>query len=604
MKLKLERIDTDWSTLVKQHPRLAWGLSIAGLLLLGGIAFLWNLGTIGLIDETEPLFAEAARQMTVTGDWITPYFNEATRFDKPPLVYWLMAIGYYIVGTNEWAVRLPSALSAIALMGLTFYVLRRYTPTDADSRSVWIPWLSAAIGASAIALNPLSVIWGRTGVSDMLLLGCMGSALLAFFLGYATNRTEAPRFPNRWYWAFYILVALAILAKGPVGIVLPGLIVLAFALYLGKFGELWREMRPLLGLLAIAAIAVPWYVAVILANGRDYIETFFGYHNFERFTHVVNNHAGPWYFYFPVVLAGFAPWSVFVPMALSRVRVWRRKDWQATPRSRQLGLFAFFWFAVIFIFFTAAATKLPSYVLPLIPAGAIAIALLASAEFSNSPPARIPMQLTRWANVALFVALGITIYSLPRWLGYDPAAPDFNEALEASKLPLIGGIVWGVAAVAGIGALLTRRKSWLWGINLVGFLAFSILTIHPAYLLLDRHRQLPLRQIATTIERVERAGEPIAMVGFEKPSLVFYTQKPIAFFSNIESTIAYLIERSHNSSQPESVLLIGNPHRLEEVQEDLALQPSQYIEIDEKGAYQLVRVSTASPLNWGRDPEN
>lgn len=599
MKLKLERIDTAWSTLVKQHPAIAWGLSIAGLLLLGGIAFLWNLGTIGLVDETEPLFAEAARQMTVTGDWVTPYFNEATRFDKPPLVYWLMAIGYYVIGTNEWAVRLPSALSAIALMGLTFYVLHRYTP----SQSVSIPWLSAGLGASAIALNPLSVIWGRTGVSDMLLVGCMGSALLAFFLGYATNRTEAPRFPSRWYWAFYVLVALAILAKGPVGIVLPGLIVLAFALYLGNLGQLWREMRPLLGLLAIAAISLPWYVAVILANGRDYIDTFFGYHNFERFTQVVNHHAGPWYFYFPVVLAGFAPWSVFVPMALSRVRIWQRKEWQATPRSRQLGLFAFFWFAVIFIFFTAAATKLPSYVLPLIPAGAISIALLASAEFSNSPPARIPMQLTRWANVALFVALGIAIYSLPRWLGYDPAAPDLNEALKASKLPLIGGIVWGLAAVAGIGALLTRRKSWLWGINLVGFLAFLILTIHPAYLLIDRHRQLPLRQIATTIDRLERSGEPIVMVGFEKPSLVFYTHETIAFFSNTERTMAYLIERSHNSSQPESVLLVGNPDRLEDIQEDLALQPSQYREIDERGAYQLVRVSTASPLNWAIDPE-
>jgi 4-amino-4-deoxy-L-arabinose transferase-like glycosyltransferase len=188
-------------------------------------------------------------------------------------------------------------------------------------------------------------------------------------------------------------------------------------------------------------------------------------------------------------------------------------------------------------------------------------------------------------------------------LGYDPAAPDFNEALEASKLPLIGGIVWGLAAVAGIGALLTRRKSWLWGINLVGFVAFLILTIHPAYLLLDRHRQLPLRQIATTIDRLERSGEPIVMVGFEKPSLVFYTQKSIAFFSNTERTMAYLIERSHNSSQPESVLLVGNPDRLEDIQEDLALQPSQYREIDKRGAYQLVRVSTASPLNWAIDPE-
>ncbi|HAO11731.1 MAG TPA: glycosyltransferase, partial [Planktothrix sp. UBA8407] len=84
-------------------------LSLLWLCAIASLAFLWNLGNIGLVDETEPLFAEAARQMTVTGDFITPYFNGATRFDKPPLVYWLMAVAYRAIGVNEWAVRLPSA---------------------------------------------------------------------------------------------------------------------------------------------------------------------------------------------------------------------------------------------------------------------------------------------------------------------------------------------------------------------------------------------------------------------------------------------------------------------------------------------------------------
>ncbi|MBE9014518.1 glycosyltransferase, partial [Pseudanabaenaceae cyanobacterium LEGE 13415] len=83
-------------------------LAIVWVLALGGITFFNQLGSIGLVDETEPLFVEAARQMTVTGNWITPYFNQMTRFDKPPLVYWLMAIGFKTIGVDEWAARLPS----------------------------------------------------------------------------------------------------------------------------------------------------------------------------------------------------------------------------------------------------------------------------------------------------------------------------------------------------------------------------------------------------------------------------------------------------------------------------------------------------------------
>src|SRR5919202_857487 len=110
----------------ERHWALGWWLAILWLLLIGFLAFFWNLGNTGLIDETEPLFAEAARQMTVTGDWITPYFNGITRFDKPPLIYWLMAIAYSTFGVNEFAARLPSALAGLALTSLCFYTLRYF----------------------------------------------------------------------------------------------------------------------------------------------------------------------------------------------------------------------------------------------------------------------------------------------------------------------------------------------------------------------------------------------------------------------------------------------------------------------------------------------
>ncbi|MGB3616437.1 MAG: glycosyltransferase family 39 protein, partial [Elainellaceae cyanobacterium] len=301
-------------------------------------AFLWKLGTTGLVDETEPLFAEAARQMLLTGDWITPYFNEATRFDKPPLIYWLMAIAYRIGGVNAWTARLPSALAAMGLTVMGFYTLLRFgvanleraqggfssdleEPSDfrATTAHRAAHWSAALVGATAIALNLQTIVWGRTGVSDMLLTGCMGSALFAFFLGYA--QPEPVHSQRRWYVAFYILIALAILTKGPVGIVLPGLIIGSFLLYLGDWRAM-REMRPLLGSALVLGLTLPWYALVIRANGQAYIDSFFGYHNVQRFTQVVNNHAAPWYFYFLVVTVGFIPWSMYLPWGITRLQIW------------------------------------------------------------------------------------------------------------------------------------------------------------------------------------------------------------------------------------------------------------------------------------------
>ncbi|NER84889.1 MAG: phospholipid carrier-dependent glycosyltransferase, partial [Leptolyngbya sp. SIO1D8] len=107
-----------------QQRAILW--SVLWVVCLSGIAFFWGLASTGLVDETEPLFAEAARQMQATGDWITPYFNGNPRFDKPPLIYWLMAVGFQLFGVNEWAVRLPSAFAAVAVVGLGFYTLRRF----------------------------------------------------------------------------------------------------------------------------------------------------------------------------------------------------------------------------------------------------------------------------------------------------------------------------------------------------------------------------------------------------------------------------------------------------------------------------------------------
>ncbi|MGB3495137.1 MAG: glycosyltransferase family 39 protein [Elainellaceae cyanobacterium] len=635
MSLRFDTPSDQFQRLLKHLDRvpLTRFLPVLWILGLGWIAFLWNLGALHLVDETEPLFTEAARQMTVTGDWLTPYFNGETRFDKPPLIYWLMAIAYQTFGVNEFAARLPSALSAIALTAMGFYTLRQFgfpipaavsaqnenpepdpaMQKDTDlaaekttvatdqfeghgskshgsqsqalgSRTTMQLRLSAWIGAGAIAVNVQTIAWARVGVSDMLLSGCMGTALMAFFCGYAQPHQRGRQ--TAWYVAFYILMALAVLTKGPVGIVIPGLIIGAFLLYCGNLWTVLREMRLLLGGLIFLGMTLPWYVLIIREHGQTYINNFFGYHNLERFTHVVNNHSAPWYFYGLVVLIGFIPWSSFLPVAIARLRFWRRQHWQHQARSAQLGIFAFIWFAVIFLFFSISVTKLPSYTIPLLPAAGILVALLWSEQMTRPVPSR-GLQISGVVTVGLWLAVaGATAYGA-NWMEGDPATPNLAAAVRQSSVLPIGAAIWGATALTAAVWSWRRRSQWLWLINLVGFTTFFVLTLMPLLKMTDSQRQEPLYQLSQTIVQAQAPDEEILMVGFKKPSVVFYTEQPVTFIYSPNEAIAHLRDTLENTPELTSALMLGTTDILEESR----LKPRQYEVVDEAGVYRLIRIN-------------
>lgn len=596
-----------WWQTFEQRPRQAAWVSGITLSLICVMAFLWGLGSIGLVDETEPLFAEASRQMTVTGDWVTPYFNGVTRFDKPPLVYWLMALGYLVVGVNEWMVRLPSALSAIALVLGIFVTLHRFgyaTPRagqadHADSRrSLRQRWIAAWLGAAMLALNVQTIVWARTGVSDMLLNACMGGALLCFFWGYVNDEGQVrPGFwPSRWYLGCYVAMALAVLTKGPVGIVIPGLVILGFLVYTGTVFTVWQEAKVWNGLLIFAVITVPWYVLVIHANGDAYINDFFGYHNLDRFTRVVNQHSAPWYFYFIVVLVGFLPWSISLPLAIARLNLWQRRFWCTQPRQTQLSLLAVIWIIVIFGFFTVAVTKLPSYTLPLLPAAAILVAQLWSDELSRSklpsmthqPRHTAGLLITGLLSAVLAIATGILWWIFPSLLGPDNAAPTFAQTLDQSLIPEIGSAIW-IGLGMAIAFLLLRRKTWRWIIvaQVIGFFCFLSFTLIPTLFLVDHERQAPLRNLAILAGQAKQPTEELFMIGFRKPSVSFYAQTPIHYFSHAPHAATY-VKRTLDTPPDDatSVLILTNPVIIDE----LYLKPQDYQTLDQEGAYQLIRV--------------
>lgn len=613
-----------WCENMAKRPVLAVILSILWLILIGGIAYIWHLGSISLIDETEPLFAEASRQMLVTGDWITPFFNGETRFDKPALIYWCQAIAYAVIGVNEWAVRLPSALAAIGLICLAFYTLVYQQAKEDRLRQIHNSnihnpnrrWLVAGLATAMMAFNPHMIVWGRVGVSDMLLTGCIASALLCFFLGYASNDPKNSSgvdsatnkfsifsfFPSGWYLAFYILMGAAILTKGPVGIVLPGLIVCLFLFYLGNFIKVWQEAKPLRGLLIVGAIAIPWYVLVALRNGSNYIDSFFGYHNVERFTSVVNRHSAPWYFYFIVVLVGFAPYAVYLPAAMAKLKFWDLKHWRSQPRIQQLGLFSFIWFIGVFGFFTIAVTKLPSYVLPLIPAAAILIALFWGENMISQPynsqvsgsqvsgskasGSKASIFWSGWFNVVFLSALAAVFYYIPQIIGEDPAAPDFRELLQQSGYTIIGSFIWLLCAVTLAVFLIRRNWRPLIGVNIVAFAAFLLFVLTPALYLMDSQRQLPLRQLSALAVQNIKPGEELMMVGFKKPTVVFYTQRPVNYIKHNQAAGEYIQKQAIQKSSAGSILVIAQPKKFPR----MGLEASEYQDLGSKGAYQLIRV--------------
>ena len=275
------------------------------LFFIGFFIFLLGLGDTGLIDETPPLFASAGKAMSQSGDWITPKVNGILRFDKPPFYYWLMAIFYSIPGNQGWdqlgslSARLPSALASLFL----FLVIADsiYYQQKSSNNNIYL----ALVSSLGFALSPLVIIWSRTAVSDSLLSATVGISLLLFWRKFIEENSQNCILP--WF-----VLGLAILTKGPVAVVIVGLTLIIFLSTQDNWQNLLLRIKPLQGILITLLISTPWYLIVFLKEGQNFLASFFGYHNLQRYTSVVNNHTEPWWFFLYILLIGSLPFSIFL----------------------------------------------------------------------------------------------------------------------------------------------------------------------------------------------------------------------------------------------------------------------------------------------------
>ncbi len=571
----------------RRHWLLLALVAVAGLALL-----VFQLGSTGLVDETPPLFAASARAMAETGDWLTPRVNGLPRYDKPPLVYWLMGLGYALPGQpiwdplGTWAARLPSALSSVALMLLLSDTLLRL-PQRKEGQAI-----TAVTAALAFALSPLVLLWSRIAVSDALFSALLSAALLLFWRRYAGQ--------GRW-WLPWVVLGLAVLTKGPVAVVLAALSTALFATLQRDWPRLWSQLRPWRGLALTAAVALPWYLLELLVEGKPYWDSFFGYHNLQRFTGVVNNHLQPWWFFLPVLVVASLP---FTPLLLAGL--WDGLRRKAPVPEQSLQRFAACWLLAVLLFFTSAATKLPSYWIPATPAAGLLIALAAQ----NLRPGLAGTSL-RALTLLPLATLAVGMAAGPLWvpLIVDPEMPGLGAALLASGRLQQASLCFslGLAAALLVWACRPLRSSaWLLAQQL-GVVAFVVSALVPLIALGDQQRHAPVRRIAAAVVDRRQGDEPLAMVGILKPSLHFYARQVVIFEGiqpsgplNLNDRLARERRRGQEPSAPDganSLLLVidattaelpqwrGLPHRL----------------LQREGLYRLWRVQRRDLDQWSRN---
>ncbi len=329
-----------------------WLRDILLIAIVLGIPFLQYLGALPLIDPDEGRYAEIPREMLERWDFITPTLNYVHYFEKPPLLYWLNAASMQIFGLNEFAARLPSALCGLATVLTTYIIARRLY----DRRA-------ALISALILATSAGFVLQSRIILTDMLLTFCLTAALGSFIVAASQEKHRDRSTP--WH-LFYLFSALAVLAKGLIGIVFPAGIIF-FYLLLGHEWQILKRMRLVSGLLLFLAVSAPWFVAVSLRN-PEFARFFFIHEHFERFTSNVHGRSQPLWFFIPVLAGTMLPWSFFIPGALGRA--WRNRRHEGLP-----GLFLLIWSVLIFLFFSKSGSKLVPYLLPIFPPLAIMISV-------------------------------------------------------------------------------------------------------------------------------------------------------------------------------------------------------------------------------------
>jgi len=470
-----------------EDPRRRRVLYMLLIIVASYLFFFYNIGSYSLKEPDEGRYAEIPREMVEQGDYLVPHLNYVRYFEKPPLLYWVTAISYKVFGVNEWSFRFPNALTALLCVVVTYlFVAQWFTRKTALLSSLL---LMSSFGFFAMA---------HIVTIDMVFAFLLFASLLSFFEFY---RSEKPLF----LFLFFAALALAILAKGPVAVVLMGVTIVLFLLVEKRVSFL-KKMVSARGFLLFFLIVAPWFIAICLKE-KEFFHFFFINQHVLRFFTTKHHRSGPVYYFFPVLFGGLFPWSIFLPRAV--IKLWR---------ARELRLF-FIWSAVVFCFFSISGSKLPPYILPVFPAASIILGHLFESEWRQ----RVQPNREVTAYVIFFscVALACLTYGTGLLDSYLKAVPDI-----ASLSGDIRGLSLGLSGVSfAILAILTFKRVRTYGslfLMLSGFSLSVVLGLMLHAHVIDNFNTT--KKLAEVINQTKTASSYIVSYGSYNQTLPFYTR--------------------------------------------------------------------------------
>ena len=320
------------------------------LVIIYGLIWFGTLNYRHLIPSDEGRYAEIAREMLVTGDWVTPRYNGYKYFEKPPLQAWATAATFQVFGIGDWQARLWTALTGfLTILAIGFTGSRLY-----NARAGWL-------AAVVLASSPMWIISGHFNSLDMGLSAFLVAALCSLLLAQHSQSKTGCR---NWMWVCWIFMALATLSKGLIGAAIPAMVFIAYSISAWDW-KIWTRLRLFSGTMIFLAITAPWFVLVALRN-PEFLEFFFIHEHLQRFTQDAHSRTGPIYYFVPLLFIGLLPWVLQIPGSILQA-------WNERRREFSSGWLLVCWSVMIFAFFSVSHSKLPGYIIPIFPALALLI---------------------------------------------------------------------------------------------------------------------------------------------------------------------------------------------------------------------------------------
>lgn len=469
------------------------GAVVAALITLPG---LW-VGT--LWDNSETAYGEVAREILLTHDWVTMHLNGVPYFVQPPLYFWLGAIFSSLLGPSALAMRLPAALATIALSAFTGYAVARQVGTQVG--------IYAAV---ILSTSLMQAVIGRLAIMDALLDLAVAMTIFWWFRGLEAGR-------DRYIVYGWIAAAFGFLAKGPVAPVVALLVIVPFYFWNARHESLTPPSPRawIAGAIAFVAIVAPWPAALVARYGVFPLEKLIGEYTVGRYTGVIENQSGPFWYYLPVLVLGFFPWIAFLPMAVvDGVRTLRAGDAQAVGLQRVVRL-ALAWIVMPLLFFSVARTKLPNYIALELPA----LALLTALYFDGV----IRKGATRSAAIsAATVPVTIGALAFAMWLF---SRNNRLTAEVAGAVPALLGMALAIFGGSLLTALLVARAKSARAAPYPLALAMLVGADVLALTVLPRAEAFkPVPRLAAIIERERKPGDVVAIQNVSGGNaLLFYT---------------------------------------------------------------------------------